>query len=58
MKKITMKEISTTPTKGEMPWDNLWDCSLYTKTQVKVETTIYKVEEILPSYPTLRDGEV
>lgn len=50
MKKITMDDI-TLSTKGKMPWDDLFDCSLYHKTQVKVETKTYKIIEEYPSHP-------
>ena len=33
----------TLSTTGVMPWDDLFDCSLYIKTQVKMETTVYEV---------------
>ena len=39
------EEISTESTTGRMPWDDLFDCSLYEKTQCKIETIIYKVVE-------------
>lgn len=39
------EEISTQSETGKMPWEDLWDFSLYTKTQVKIETTIYEVKD-------------
>lgn len=42
------EEISTESTTGEMPWDDIWDFSLYKKTQVTMKTTIYEVKECQP----------
>ena len=41
----TREEISTESTTGEMPWDNLFDYSRYTKTQCKIKTIRYEVKE-------------
>lgn len=32
---------------GAMPWDDLFDYSMYTKTQVKIETITYEIKDEL-----------
>ena len=40
------EEASTESTTGKMPWDDLFDCTYYTKTQVKIETVVYEIKVI------------
>jgi len=41
------KQEETPSTTGTMPWDNLFDFSYYSITQVKIETIVYTVEPLI-----------